>query len=115
MREERSQVRTILRELSAQFEVMAGQIEQITIFIGTAQSMYTPPTSHQADPVPTDPHPSTSRGVGTSPDPPTLDSQLPVVQDPSLESASTLHSSQQQVVGGSTPETSAEPLDPPAP
>ena len=45
MREERTQVRTLLRELSTQFEVMAGQIEQLTVFIGTAQSMYPSPLS----------------------------------------------------------------------
>ena len=86
MREERAQVRTLLRELSSQFEVMAGQIEQITVFIGIAHSMHTSPPVHRKDPVPTDPHTSTSRGVGTSLDPPATDSQLPAVQDPILES-----------------------------
>ena len=36
MRELRTQVRTILRELSTQFEVMARQIEHIIVFLGTA-------------------------------------------------------------------------------
>ena len=90
LREERAQVRTLLQELSTQFEVMAGQIEQITVFIGTAQSIYTSPPSHREDPMPTDPHISTSLGVGMSPDPLAMDSQLPAVQDPILESPSTL-------------------------
>ena len=111
MREERNQVRTILHELSTQFEVMAGQIEQITI---SDQSMHIPPPSHRENPLPADPHTSTSRGVGTSPDPPVTDSQLPAVQDPILESPSTLPIPQQQTVGGSTSETSADLADPPA-
>ena len=90
MREERTQVRTLLRELSSQFEVMAGQIEQITVFLRTAQSMHTLPPSHREDPLSTDPHTSTSRGVGTSLDPPTTDAQLPVVPGPILESSATL-------------------------
>ena len=90
MREERTQVRTLLRKLSIQFEVMAEQIEQIIVFLGTAQSMHTPPPSHREDPLPANPHASTSRGVGTSPDLPTDDPQLPIVSDPVLESSATL-------------------------
>ena len=114
MREECTQVRTLLRELSAQFEVMAGQIEQLTIFIRTAQSMYPSPSSHREVPVSTDPHPFTSRSVGTTLVHLTTDPQLPTVQDPSLESPTTILIPQQQPVGGSTSETSADPDDPPA-
>ena len=113
MREERTQVRTLLRELSTQFEVMARQIEQITVFLRTTQSMHTPPPSHREDPLPTDPHTSTSRGVGTSLDPPAPDPQLPAISDLILESPVTLPIPQQQIVGGSTSETSLDPADPP--
>ena len=87
MRDERTQVRTILRELSSQFEVMARQIEHITVFLETTQSMYTPPPTHHEDPLPADLHISTSRGVGTSPGPPTSVPHLPAISDPTLESS----------------------------
>ena len=89
MRKERTQVRTILHELSTQFKVMAGQIEQITVFLGTTQSMHTLRPAHPDDLLPTDLHTSTSRGIGTSPDPPPSDPHLSIAVDPTLESSTT--------------------------
>ena len=83
--------------------------------------MHTPPPSHREDPLPTDPHTSTSQVVGTSPNPPTTDPQLPAIFDPVLESFAILPTPQQQLLGGSTSEPSSsstephlDPADPPA-
>ena len=92
---------------------MVGQIEQIIVFLGTSQSMDTPPPPPPDDLRLIDQHPSTSRGVGTSPDPPASDPHLPVATDPTLESSETHTTTQQQLVGGSTPMSTRTHEDPP--
>ena len=60
MRDERDQLRIVIRQFGEQLKVMARKIEQITIVLGMAQSMHTPPLPPQDDSLPIDLHMSTS-------------------------------------------------------
>ena len=103
-------MRIMLRELRRQFKTVAGQVEQITVFLRMAQSMHPPPSPPQDDSLLTDRYTSTSHGVGISLDPPAFDPHTSVVADPSLKPLEAHTIFGQQIVGGSMT-VSTEPHD----